>query len=118
GGALIWSLASGGVASDQAQRAAGCALAFRQALPSAAIAMATGRGMLSSEGSAGEVIDRAARLIDHERGREVKLDDVTAALLGPGFDVGGGARGLVLRGRRELVEPVRTLLGRATPRVG
>jgi eukaryotic-like serine/threonine-protein kinase len=118
GGAVVWSLASGGVAGDQAQRAANCALAFREALPEAAIAMATGRGMLSSEGSAGEVIDRAARLIDGSRGKEIRLDDTTAGLLGNTFDVGGDSRGLVLRGTREVVEPVRTLLGRATPCVG
>src|SRR5262249_12797111 len=52
-----------GAATDQAVRAARCALAIRRALPDVAMVVATGRGMLAGRGPIGEVIERAVRLL-------------------------------------------------------
>ena len=129
-GSLVATVSGAGAATDLATRAARLALAAKRAAPGAAVALATGRGIVAP-GSLplAEVIDRAARLVrDGEMTEEtrpideaprpragpVRLDDTTAGLLGDSFDVGGDVMGLVLHGERSH-EPRRTLLGRETP---
>jgi eukaryotic-like serine/threonine-protein kinase len=102
------------VATDMASQAARAALAMRKRLPHAPIAIASGRGELA-EGSMGEVLERAAKLVG---GPAIRLDQLTAGLLDARFDVGGDAGGLLLRGEREVGKARRTLLGKATPFVG
>ncbi len=133
---LVVALAGVGAATDQAARAARCALAARAAAPGATVALATGRGLYSERWPVGEAIDRAARLLRYRPAAPtvgapagpgdalpgppagVRVDDVTAGLLDPRFDVRGDRAGLVLLGEREVGEGARTLLGRATPCVG
>ncbi len=129
-GSLVVTVSGAGAATDLAGRAARLALAIRRSAPGAAVAVATGRGIVA-RGSLplAESIDRAARLLrdgelteetrrmaeqPRSRAGPVRLDDVTAGLLGAAFDVGGDAMGLILRGERPH-EPRRTLLGRETP---
>ncbi|EYF02145.1 serine/threonine-protein kinase [Chondromyces apiculatus] len=126
----VATLSGEGSATDQATRAARCALAMREALPTAPVAVATGRGVLEGAVPVGEAIDRAVSLLRaHERGASsrspsitlsaVRLDDVTAGLLDARFDVGTDAAGLILRGMRETeLEVGRTLLGKTLPCVG
>ena len=128
-GAVV-SLAGEGSATDQAARAARCALAMRAVLPEAPMALVTGRGVLEGTLPVGEAIDRAVTLIRaQERGSSnrtpslepgaIRLDEVTAGLLDARFDVVGDGGGLALRGTREAdMEPGRTLLGKALPCVG
>ncbi len=116
-GPFVLTLLGTSTATDQATRAVGCALALRSALPRTPIAVATGRGEVSAKLPVGEVIDRAAALHRLALPGEVRIDELTAGLLGPTFDVSGDAGGLVLRGRRER-EANRTLLGRPSPCVG
>src|SRR5262249_42098959 len=94
-----------------------CALALREVLPECAIALVTGRGDVATGRPVGEAIDRGADLIALAR-PEIAIDEVTAGLLGPSFDVGGDARGLGVRTERAAAPPVRTLLGRPTPLIG
>ncbi len=127
-GSVIATLAGSVAATDQAARAARCALAMRLLLPDAPMAIATGRGLVTDGWPLGEVIDRAvARLRTVQRLGAVRrdalappigIDDVTAGLLGAHFEVGGDTGGLRLYGERDDLEPVRTLLGKATPFVG
>ncbi len=126
-GVVVATLAEAGAATDQAVRAARCALALRQHWPDAPLGLATGRGVLVHRLPVGEVIDRAMRLLRRAQhgapaaagGRcGVPIDEVTAGLLDARFELGGDARGLELRGERESVEAVRTLLGKTTPCVG
>ncbi len=125
-GTLVVTLASRGTAVDQAVQSARCALALKAQLPEAPIVLATGRGVIAARLPVGEVIDRAARMLKvaagnpkgGERARAVQLDEVTAGLLDAGFDIGGDASGLFLRGEREAGDVTRTLLGRPTPCVG
>ncbi len=116
-GALVatWS---GTDAGDQAASAARCALALRGLAPSARIAIATGRGVALFRSWSGEAIDRAARRLRAASGEPALLiDEVTASLLGPRFELRGPAAGLELVREREA--PVRrTLLGKPTPCVG
>jgi eukaryotic-like serine/threonine-protein kinase len=131
-GAIAVTLAGTGLATDQAARAAGCALAVRRLLPERAIALATGRGEATGLRAGGEAIERAARmLVARHRARAVAhasggagealpidLDEVTAGLLDGHFIVAAGAAGLELQGARESAEPARTLLGKPTAFVG
>jgi eukaryotic-like serine/threonine-protein kinase len=134
-GALI---GGGGAATDQAARAARCALAMRAAVPFAPMAVVGGRAAPAARAHAVEVMDRGrARLAaEAQQATEtlggdgsrteppIHVDDTVAGLLGGRFDLGGDARGLVLRGERGARgrsperESARTLLGRSTPYVG
>ncbi|UQA59455.1 serine/threonine-protein kinase [Polyangium aurulentum] len=120
-GTLVVSLLSTGAATDQAARAARCALSMREVLMGAPMALVAG-AEVSSEGlPMGEVIERGVRLLGKGAGegaQPVRLDDVIAGLLDVRFDIDGDADGLFLRGERDVHEPLRTLLGRPTPCVG
>src|SRR5262249_18617068 len=92
-GAELWPLARGaffvvmsqrGPATDQAAARAACALAIRDAMPTAKVVLTTGRAEAGRGLPLGPVIDRAAELLrDSSTGsgeRGVRLDDATASL--------------------------------------
>lgn len=125
-GTVLASWVGTGLAMDQAGRAAQAALLVRSELPSAAIAIATGRGLLAGSIPVGEVIDRAvARLRALEQQAQptadtawIALDELTAGLLDASYEVRGHERSLYLVGRQEPLETPRLLLGRVAPFVG
>jgi serine/threonine protein kinase len=126
-GTQVVTLRTSGVATDQAARAARCALALRGALPDAPMAIATGRGEVGRRHTTGDAIERAALLLSCQIAAlgahdppEIVMDAVTSALLDPRFDVVPGAASgtLSLLGMRAAHTPARPLLGRATPLVG
>ncbi|MHB8419933.1 MAG: serine/threonine-protein kinase [Myxococcales bacterium] len=118
-GSVVVTLAGAGVATDQAQAAARCALAIRELLPAAQLALATGRGIVSERWPMGEVIDRATALLETAAGAEgIVLDDVTSHLLGARFSVREGADRRELLGELSEADAGRTLLGRRTAFVG
>src|SRR5262249_36305594 len=93
-GSLVVVLHDAGAATDRAALAARCALELRALLPGAPFALTTGRGVVSGWHAVGEAIDRAAHMIRQAQrepsavgARDVLLDDVTAGLLPPRFDV-------------------------------
>jgi tetratricopeptide (TPR) repeat protein len=120
GGSLIVSFAARGTATDQAARAARCALRMRSLAPELPIALATGWARDARRAMTGEVIDRAAELL--KKGADaVRTDDVTAGLLGEDFDLTldpeTGARSI--RGAKgHPAGAPRTLLGKPSPFVG
>ncbi len=137
--AVLVTLAREGDATDLAAKAARLALAVRARSPGALLAIATGRGVVAGSVPVGQVIDAAARMLralgsdrtevmplvpgqhvptDPPGPTPIRLDEVTAGLLGAAFDVGGDAEGLELFGEREPFEHTRTLMGRPTPLVG
>ncbi len=119
GGALLVTLSTAGGATDQAVRAARCALALHAALPAALIAVAMGHGEGSGVLPVGPVVERAAELLDADAGGVLRIDDVTQALLDRRFDVRGDERsGFTLWGERALGGRARELLGRPSPFVG
>jgi len=95
------------VATDQAANAARLGLSLRQARPSLAVGMATGRSVLT-EGAEGDIIARAAALVGVSPG--VLVDATTAGLLGDRFRMRLDA------GRAELLEEDRS--GRSRRVVG
>jgi tetratricopeptide (TPR) repeat protein len=125
-------------ATDLATTAARCALRLLDQLGHWPISVAIGRGILAGQVPMGEVIDRTRTLLqagqrsdrtvaspagtlpasaasDPAGAARLRIDQVTAGLLGPGFEVSGDEEGLILVGERDLDEPLRLLLGRPTP---
>ncbi|MFO0759125.1 MAG: protein kinase [Byssovorax sp.] len=120
-------------ATDLAAQAARCALGLRALLDRdecdrpagedspvrAPLAIVAGRGVLGSRLPVGEMIDRAVGLLGKGApSGDVVVDEVTAGLLGPRFDVHAEGARITLRGERGPFEPARTLLGSTTPFVG
>jgi hypothetical protein len=109
-GTIVAALSGRGGPRDWAERAARCALSMRDAMAGAPVALATGRAEQSRPGSIGGVIDRAATLLGTRhppapvRAARVEdggvaIDELTAGLLGPPFELVTGAAGrLYLRG--------------------
>jgi tetratricopeptide (TPR) repeat protein len=117
-GALLVTVSGRGSSSDQVVSAAVCALELREAFPSAQIALATGRAATTEGGPPGPVIDQAAALLARSQLPGVRIDEVTAGLLGERFEVRQDGDSRILRSRRSDGESPRTLLGRPTPCVG
>ncbi|WP_437276110.1 protein kinase [Sorangium sp. So ce375] len=113
-------LSGAGTPTDLAARAARCALALQELLGGAPVALATGRADLSARVPVGELIDRAFQMLaaddDHPPIAGVRIDEVTAGLIGARFDVTEDAAGRVLHGARD--ERTAQLLGRPTTYVG
>jgi hypothetical protein len=123
-GSVVTMITGEGTATDLAARSARCALAIQELLSDPCVALATGWDEIDGSQPVGQVIDRAsAHLAAREGGgpqarHAVLLDPMTAALLGPRFDIREDERGPLLVGEREPLEEVRTLLGRPIPCVG
>lgn len=127
-GSVVVTLEGTSAATDQAARAARCALALRALAPVVPIALATGRGDASLRFPVGEVIDRAVTVLRLSaaralaNNRSIELDELTAGLLDARFEVRlrgtGTHRTAELTGVRDEPAPARTLLGKPTPFVG
>ncbi|WP_437852803.1 serine/threonine-protein kinase [Sorangium sp. So ce363] len=124
GGGVLVSLHSKGSATDQAARAARCAMVLGPLLDdsggAARIAVVTGRAELTGQTPVGDLIDRAATMLASARRAAgvAMLDEVTRALLDPRFEVRRGPAGFELHGEREAGGGARMLLGRKSPCVG
>lgn len=124
-GSLIVTVPSTGSAQDQVTQAARAALVVKERWPAAAIALATGRGVLRERIAVGDVVERAARSLkagpqaaEPSVTTGVLLDTLSAKLLGHRFALTpypGGA--LLLHEERE-VDASRPLLGKPTPCIG
>ena len=122
-GTILVVLLGGGSPTDQAARAARAALTLRAHVPGGHIALVTGRSEVAERLPVGEIVERAAYLLDlaGERGHAspIIVDDVTQALLDPRFEVESRepAHAWLLR-ERPVVEETRKLLGKPSPFVG
>ncbi len=112
---------SGGVPTDEAPRAARCALAMHEALPNVPLAIAMGRGE-SGEGAEGRapigaVIDDAADALRRTPRGAIRLHGAPPEWL-VGFTVARDEHGVRLVARTDATLAPRTLLGRPTACVG
>ncbi len=108
-----------GAASDHARRAARCAIAIRDALPDAAVAVGSGRVSVAQRVPVGAVIDRVIATAGEATSGKITVDAATAGLLDAQFDVDVATAGHhLLRGARDEVDVVRTVLGRVPSVVG
>jgi tetratricopeptide (TPR) repeat protein len=117
-GSMVVTLSGRGAPTDQATAAAHCALVLRAALPAVAMSISTGRAVLYGRLPVGDVIDRSAELLRGESHGVVRLDEVTADLLGARFEIAGDEGRRVLLGERPLGDRPRTVLGKTTACVG
>ncbi|MBJ6760080.1 protein kinase [Myxococcaceae bacterium JPH2] len=125
-GALVVTLAAThGSAMDPAALVARCALLLQERCPEAAVVLTTGRGRLDAPLPVGEAVDRAGQLMHQweqfptEPSARVLLDEVTAGLLGPDFQLTRPREDLfLLRGAQVDADESRPLLGKPTPCVG
>jgi tetratricopeptide (TPR) repeat protein len=128
GSLVLTLLASHGSAADPASLAARCALILQERWPEAAVVLTTGRGRLDHHFPVGEAMDRAGQLLRQvellstttpSSSASVLLDEVTAGLLGPGFQLSRPRSGLfLLHGESLGADESRPLLGKPTPCVG
>ncbi len=121
GSARVLSLAAHAGATLQAAHAASAALELKASFPTARVALATGRAEL--EGGripVGPVIDRATALLGTSAAADLhpRMDDVTASLLGPRFEVRTEGAIEWLVGLRASDDDVRPLMGKRTPCLG
>jgi eukaryotic-like serine/threonine-protein kinase len=117
-GSVVVSLPEQERATDQAARAARCALAMRSALPDVAFVVSTGQGRFSAWSAVGEVIDNGMRLLRGTPPGSIRLDDVAAGMLGARFEVRRDGTAPYLRAERDSIGVERQLLGKATSFVG
>jgi len=125
-GSLVATLAaSHGSATDLASLGARCALFLQERWPQAAVVLTTGRGRLDLHLPVGEAMDRAGQLLRQlepmpsDSSASVLLDEVTAGLLGPGFQLAQSQPGVFqLQGEQLRADASRPLLGKPTPCVG
>ncbi|AUX24016.1 protein kinase [Sorangium cellulosum] len=114
-------LSGAGATTDLAARAARCALAVQALLGGAPVAVVTGRAEIASRLPVGDLIDRVVHLLPETRAPSraaIRIDEVTAGLLGTRFEITADEGGPWLHGAREEPEAPPHLLGRATPCVG
>ena len=117
-GSVVLTLPDAGKATDQAARAARCALAMRAVLPDVPLVVSTGPGRFSAWSVAGEVIDNGMRLLRGTAPGAIRLDDVAVGLLDTRFEIRRDGTAPFLRGERDMFEVKRNLLGKATDFVG
>jgi eukaryotic-like serine/threonine-protein kinase len=117
-GSLLAVVSSRGNPVDGAARAARCALTLRAHRPAAAIAVATGFGVVSKQTPVGVVIDRGVEALRAAEPGTIRLDATSAELLSRRFALELDAEGARLEHELDEIEPSRRLLGKATPFVG
>jgi tetratricopeptide (TPR) repeat protein len=125
GGGVVAMLAGAGNATDRATLAARCALEIASAVPGKPIALVTGWGESRAALPVGEVLDRAALLLEgagagaqQARPIAVRIDDVTRGLLDARFEVVEEDGLQLLCGEQAAAETARLLLGKPSPFVG
>ncbi|WP_437675624.1 serine/threonine-protein kinase [Sorangium sp. So ce131] len=118
-GSLVAILAGAGSAVDRAERAARCALALRARFPGIPLAVATGRGVSSATLIEGDVIDRGMRALRAAQAGIVRLDDVTASIVGGRLKVEADEKGPFLTASEAAAdESTPVLLGKPSLWVG
>jgi tetratricopeptide (TPR) repeat protein len=115
---LVAVVSGPGSAVDRAERAAQCALALSALLPALPVCVSTGRGIASAQLIEGNVIDRGVRALRATPAGTVRLDDVTASMLGARFKVRHEGDDRFLEGETGFNEEVPLLLGKPSPWVG
>jgi tetratricopeptide (TPR) repeat protein len=116
-GGLLVTLTGHGDAGGQVVTDSACALSLRRLLPSARIGLATGWAP-AGNGPPGSLIDRAASLLAGSVSPGIRIDDVTAGLLGTRFETRRDGEATALVGPRADIDVPRTLLGKSMPCLG
>jgi hypothetical protein len=124
GGGLLIVFAGRGAATDQASQAASCALLLQQVRPDLCFVIATGAAETARAFPVGAAIELAAKMLSEgpDPSLGVAIDELSAGLLEPGFDLRTNAETadarLFLVGQHVDLDATRLLMGRRTPFVG
>ncbi len=107
-------------ATDQARIAARCALALRDRMPGARLAVTTGPAPRDGSTRIGDAVDRAIRLVETEpeSADGIRLDSLTAGLLDARFLTAARGEARWLLSENPDLDETRPLLGKPTPWVG
>ncbi|MCZ7680169.1 MAG: AAA family ATPase [Sandaracinaceae bacterium] len=134
-GSLVARVEASATPTEQAVRAARCAIAMRAIAPEVPLVLVAGRGMMRGPLPVGEVIERGGAILrgvlapgaptlptgaaepEPDRGG-IRVDDVMAGLLEGRYEIARGPLGATLGEERREPTTARTLLGRTTPCVG
>ncbi|MBI2892626.1 MAG: protein kinase [Deltaproteobacteria bacterium] len=116
-GSSVVALTGAGAATDQARRAARCALALGAVRSDVPVALATGLAEVSGRFPVGEAIDRAAR-IAQGASPGIWLDEITRGLLDARFTVHDEEGRSRLVSEEDADEGERAVRGRRVPLVG
>jgi serine/threonine protein kinase/tetratricopeptide (TPR) repeat protein len=110
----------GSSAPDHVEQAAHLALMLRRSLPEARIVVTSGLAVVEHRLPIGDVIERAARMLDRTTGRldGIHVDAISARFLDARFDIVQDGGEAVLLGERRSHALRRTLLGKPSPHVG
>jgi serine/threonine protein kinase/tetratricopeptide (TPR) repeat protein len=106
--------------ADHVEQAAHCALEMQKQLERGRIVMTSGLAVVEERLPLGEVIERAAQMLDRAPGKlsGIRVDAISARLLEARFDVMRDGDDAVLLGERRARAQPRTLMGKPTPHVG
>jgi eukaryotic-like serine/threonine-protein kinase len=117
-GSVVVVLPDAGKATDQAARAARCALAVHVELPDVPLVVSTGPGRFSARVVVGDVIDSGMRLLRGTSPGAIRLDDMAVGLLDARFEIRRDGTASFLRAERDVFDVKRNLLGKASDFVG
>lgn len=134
-GSLVARVEASATPTEQAVRAARCAIAMRAIAPEVPLVLVAGRGMMRGPLPVGEVIERGGAILrgvlapgaptlptgaaEPEPVRcGIRVDEVMAGLLEGRYEIARGPLGATLGEERREPTTARTLLGRTTPCVG
>ena len=119
-GELLVFFDGSGAATDQARRAADCALTLWRMRLDLCLVVATGRSATTNRVPAGVAIDAAAERLGElqDPGQGIAIDDLTADLLDPAYKLRGARGDRWLLARRSAADATRLLMGKPTPFVG
>ena len=106
--------------ADHVEQAAHCALEMQKRLVQGRVVMSSGLAVVEERLPLGEVIERAAQMLDRAPGElaGIRVDAISARLLETRFDVIRDGEDAILLGERRARAQPRTLLGKPTPHVG
>jgi tetratricopeptide (TPR) repeat protein len=106
--------------ADHVEQAAHCALDMQRRLEHGRVVMCSGLAVVEERLPLGEVIERAAQILDRPPGKlsGIRVDAISARLLEARFDVIRDGDDAFLLGERRAQAQPRTLLGKPTPHVG
>lgn len=117
-GTGVATFSGSGAPTDEAVRAVRCGLEMLELVPERPVTVAMGLGVVGGRVPVGEAIDHGVAVLARATRGALRVDALTARLIGTRYSVQADGEGLFVAGERRGVDATRKLLGRPTPHVG
>jgi eukaryotic-like serine/threonine-protein kinase len=117
-GTAVATFAGSGAPTDEALRAVRCGLEISALAQRHPVVVAVGLSVTGGRLPVGEAIDRGSQLLARAKPGLLRVDPLTARLIGASYAVDSDSAGLFVTGERRGPDVTRKLLGRPTPCVG